>query len=372
MADPGFAGRPGPRPGALRHRHRVREVVQRGRRHQRPQDRASTNATRRCSTSRPSMTESCAQRLHDSSAVAWSSTRTACRPASSCLHARHRRLRGQPPGARRRPADPAGAQLRPPPLPIGDYRYLGEKFPARHQGVRHPRPATSRPPRSSADRRTRRCRASAGRRSTTTSTPRPALPDWTPYAQKIKDNGVKGLIWTGEPENLGKLLVALNDIGYTLDFIRTDTNNYDQKLIDTGGSAVKNVYIRSAFDLFENAKDDNPTQQYLDAFKKYLPERQGQGEPRPAGVVGLAALRHRRERVRQRPHPQVRVRQRQEDQGVDRRWAPHARRISRPAIATNCFTEIVASPSGFKIASDLHPNRGCVPLREGQRVHAQG
>ena len=252
-------------------------------------------------------------------------------------------------------------------LPIGDYRYLGEKYPAatKAYGILAGDVETTKIVGRQADEAVQ----SLGWKKVYDDVwPAAGLSDWTPYAQKIKDNGVKGLIWVGEPENLGKLLVALNDIGYTLDFIRTDTNNYDQKLIDTGGSAVKNVYIRSAFDLFENAKGNNPTQQYLDAFKKYLPNGKAQREPRPAGVVGLAALRHRRERVRERPDPQVRVRQRQEDQGVDRRWAPHGVR-SRDRRRHELLHRDRRVPVRLQDRERPPPERGCVPLPEGRRVH---
>ena len=75
------------------------------------------------------------------------------------------------------------------------------------------------------------------------------MSDWTPYAQKLKDSGTKGLIWVGEPEGLGGLMGALRDIGYKLDFVRADANHYDRKLIDTAGSALadRNVYVSSAF-----------------------------------------------------------------------------------------------------------------------------
>ena len=39
--------------------------------------------------------------------------------------------------------------------------------------------------------------------------PRAGVADWTPYAQKLRDARVKGLIWVGEPESLAKLLGAL-------------------------------------------------------------------------------------------------------------------------------------------------------------------
>lgn len=94
---------------------------------------------------------------------------------------------------------------------------------------------------------------------------------WAPYVQSMKDKGVKGLIWVGEPENLAKFEQALVDANYSLEWIRTDANHYDSKLIDVGGAAIKNTYIRSVFYPFEDASKNPATQQYLDAFKEYLP-----------------------------------------------------------------------------------------------------
>jgi hypothetical protein len=95
----------------------------------------------------------------------------------------------------------------------------------------------------------------------------------TPYAEALRTSGVEGLIWVGEPENLAKLVIAMNNIGYAPKFIRTDANHYDEKLIDQAGAALKdNVFIRSAFAPFEDAKDGNATQQYLDAFAEYKPD----------------------------------------------------------------------------------------------------
>jgi hypothetical protein len=95
---------------------------------------------------------------------------------------------------------------------------------------------------------------------------------WTPFAQAIKSAGVRGLQYTGEPENLAKLLIALSDIGYQLDWITADANHVDSKLIDTGGSAVKKVFIAGAVIPYTMAKDNAATQEYLDLFKKYLPD----------------------------------------------------------------------------------------------------
>jgi ABC-type branched-subunit amino acid transport system substrate-binding protein len=95
---------------------------------------------------------------------------------------------------------------------------------------------------------------------------------WTPFAQAIQSRGVRGLEWTGEPENLAKLLQALADIGYELDWISADANHVDSKLIETGGSAVKKVYIAGAVVPYSLADENPATQQYLDLFEEYLPD----------------------------------------------------------------------------------------------------
>ena len=96
-------------------------------------------------------------------------------------------------------------------------------------------------------------------------------PSWVPVAQKIKDLGAKGLIYTGEPENYALLAKALQQISYPLDFTIVAANHYDNNLIKQGGSAIHNVYMTVAFVPYEDANENPPTQQYLDLFAKYKP-----------------------------------------------------------------------------------------------------
>ena len=143
-------------------------------------------------------------------------------------------------------------------------------------------PVTSRPRGSSASSPRRSSTRSAGRTSTTTSTRRSAPTSWTPYAQALKDKGVEGLIWVGEPEFLGKLIEAMNEHR-----LRARVHPHRRQPLRPeadrhGGAAIKdNVYIRSAFFPFEEAKAGTATQQYLDAFAEYLPGRQ---EPAPTSA----------------------------------------------------------------------------------------
>ncbi len=96
-------------------------------------------------------------------------------------------------------------------------------------------------------------------------------PTWVPVAQKLKDQNAKGLIYTGEPQNLALLMKALQQINYPLDFVIAAANHYDQNLIKDGGSAIHNVYMVVGFVPYEDAGKNPATQQYLDLFAKYKP-----------------------------------------------------------------------------------------------------
>ncbi len=94
---------------------------------------------------------------------------------------------------------------------------------------------------------------------------------WVPFAQQIADAKAKGLLYTGEPQNLALLEKALKQIGYNLDFILVAANHYDQNLISTGGNAIRNTFPLIGFVPFFDASQNPATQQYLDLFAKYKP-----------------------------------------------------------------------------------------------------
>jgi ABC-type branched-subunit amino acid transport system substrate-binding protein len=96
-------------------------------------------------------------------------------------------------------------------------------------------------------------------------------PTWVPVAQKIKDAGAKGLIYTGEPQNFALLAKALQQINHPLDFVIVAANHYDQNLVKDGGAAIHNVYMTVGFVPYEDASENPSTQQYLDLFAKYKP-----------------------------------------------------------------------------------------------------
>ena len=98
-------------------------------------------------------------------------------------------------------------------------------------------------------------------------------PTWTPFAQALKDKGVKGLYYVGEPANLGKLMQALAQIDYKLDWIASNGNMYDQSLLDGAGSSVdtNTLYVQMAVTPFLAADKVPAVAQYEELFKQYLP-----------------------------------------------------------------------------------------------------
>jgi hypothetical protein len=96
---------------------------------------------------------------------------------------------------------------------------------------------------------------------------------WTPYALAVKNAGVRGLYYTGEPENLGKLVAAFSQIGYKLDFIASTVNHYDVKLLDNAGKTFDNapVYLEGQFSTFDQKPAAPTITEYLQLFQQFKP-----------------------------------------------------------------------------------------------------
>lgn len=95
---------------------------------------------------------------------------------------------------------------------------------------------------------------------------------WTPFAQAMQSDGVRGLVYTGEPENFAKLLQAIADLDYELDWAVVGANAIDARFIEVGGAAIKNVFMLSSIVPPFLAEDNPATQQYLDLYDQYLPD----------------------------------------------------------------------------------------------------
>jgi ABC-type branched-subunit amino acid transport system substrate-binding protein len=95
--------------------------------------------------------------------------------------------------------------------------------------------------------------------------------DWRPFVQKMQSSNVKGLYMIGEPENLVGLEKAMQTVGWYPDVIIQETNFYDQKFVQDGGTAIKNTWVRTAFYPFEMASSNKAMSDYLELMKDYNP-----------------------------------------------------------------------------------------------------
>ncbi|AZG45783.1 ABC transporter substrate-binding protein [Gordonia insulae] len=68
--------------------------------------------------------------------------------------------------------------------------------------------------------------------------PAAGVSDWTPYAQSIKNKGVKGLIFYGSFDQLAKLENVLSGMNYKLDWIDPNNNAYGEPFLKLLGSAA--------------------------------------------------------------------------------------------------------------------------------------
>jgi ABC-type branched-subunit amino acid transport system substrate-binding protein len=109
---------------------------------------------------------------------------------------------------------------------------------------------------------------------------------WTPYVAAMKDKGVKGIIFTGEPGTLAELEKTMRDQNYQPEWITGAANLYDQGLIEIGGPAIDNTYIVTTFTPFEDAKSNPALQQYEDLFAEYKPDGKSQAL---LGLQGFSA-----------------------------------------------------------------------------------
>jgi Periplasmic binding protein len=101
--------------------------------------------------------------------------------------------------------------------------------------------------------------------------PANGVASWRPYVESMKSAGATGLIWVGEPVNLGKFMVEAQAVGLELDWVRTDANHYDPKLLDEAGDAADGVYVRSVFAPFlgGSAEAGSASEQYTQLIDQY-------------------------------------------------------------------------------------------------------
>jgi hypothetical protein len=98
--------------------------------------------------------------------------------------------------------------------------------------------------------------------------------DWTPYAEAIKNKGVKGFTFYGTIQQLAAVEQALDNIGYKLDWIDANTNSYGGEFLQVAGKALAEQHnyadLPGVYPL-EKAAGNPATEQLIKLFNQYAP-----------------------------------------------------------------------------------------------------
>jgi hypothetical protein len=187
--------------------------------------------------------------------------------------------------------------------------------------------------------------------------PASGVADWTPYAQAIKSNGVKGLVFLGDFNHLPKLLQVLTDIGYQLSWVDANSNAYNSQYISLGGANLDKHPSFSPAGVYplENAASNPSTKQLLDLYDKYAPEGDVTMPTVKAWSAWLLFAQAARDcgaqLTRKCVYDKVRTVTKWTGAGL------HAPTSLDPNAKEVCYTIEQATPSGWKPA-DFKPNHG--------------
>jgi hypothetical protein len=104
--------------------------------------------------------------------------------------------------------------------------------------------------------------------------PAAGVTNWTPYAEELKTKGIKGITYFGVPQGLGALETAVDNIGYKLDWIDTDSDAYGTNFIQSAGRALTqqaNYADLAAVWPLEKASDNPALTKIKQLYQQYAP-----------------------------------------------------------------------------------------------------
>jgi ABC-type branched-subunit amino acid transport system substrate-binding protein len=95
--------------------------------------------------------------------------------------------------------------------------------------------------------------------------------NYAPYAQQLKDKGVKVVFWTGAYQQSVRLAQAFQQVGYEPDLYLRDPTDYIPDFVSSGGDAVDGTVVFMNFVPFEEANTNQEMQLYLGWLQQVSP-----------------------------------------------------------------------------------------------------
>jgi len=120
-------------------------------------------------------------------------------------------------------------------------------------------------------------KADGGTVASNVTFPVTGVTNWTPYAEAIKNKGIKGLTFYGTPQWLVAFEQALDNIGYKLDWIDANTDAYGTAFTQIAGAALSQQHnyadLMGIFPV-EKASSNPAVSKIVDLYKQYAPGQQ--------------------------------------------------------------------------------------------------
>ncbi|HEX5088832.1 MAG TPA: ABC transporter substrate-binding protein [Nocardioides sp.] len=111
--------------------------------------------------------------------------------------------------------------------------------------------------------------------------------NYAPYAQALKDKGVKVVFWVGNEQYSVRLAQAMQQVGYKPDLYLRDPTDYVPDFVSSGGSAVDGTVVFLNFVPFEEAGSNQEMQLYLSWLQQVSPG----ADPTMFGVFSWSAAK---------------------------------------------------------------------------------
>ena len=111
--------------------------------------------------------------------------------------------------------------------------------------------------------------------------------NYAPFVQQMEEKGVRYVQYLGPYQNSVKLAQAMRDQGFKPDVFAQDPTGYDQRFVESGGSAVEGTRVFLNITPFEEARSNRELQLYLAWLQQVHPN----AVPTFYGVFAWSATR---------------------------------------------------------------------------------
>jgi ABC-type branched-subunit amino acid transport system substrate-binding protein len=95
--------------------------------------------------------------------------------------------------------------------------------------------------------------------------------NYAPYAQALKDKGVKVVFFVGASQQSARLAQAMQQVGYKPEIYLRDPTDYLPSFVEAGGSAVDGTVVFLNFVPFEEASSNQELQLYMSWLQQVSP-----------------------------------------------------------------------------------------------------